>query len=187
MISCLVSVTGKVYAADGIHSHSKIAAHFKINEDKHLKYEFDLTTRTLKQDFQMDAAPFAAKASHDAAAQRFFDTSAGNAKQLIAFVKRGNRSEEYLRSLLSAPAQKAYDEAVAQAWKAYYAAVAQAQKAYYAAVAQAGKAYYAAVAPAQKAYDEVVAQAGKAYDEAVAQAWCRLFAKRENRIEVWAN
>jgi hypothetical protein len=126
MISCLVSVTGKVYAADGIHSHSEIATHFGIPEDKHLRYEFDLPKRTLVQDFNMDFAPFAAKASHDAAAQRFFDKCAGTPVLLMAFVKRGNWSEEYLRPLLSAPAQKAYDEALAPAWKAYDEAVAPA-------------------------------------------------------------
>ena len=143
MISCLVSVTGKVYAVDGIRSHSKIAATCGVNEDRQLKYEFDLTTRTLKQDFSMDAAPFAAKASHDAAAQRFFDKCAGNAKLLIAYVKRGNWDDEYLSPLLEAPALKAYDEAEAQAQKAYDEATAPALKAYAEATAQAWRRLFA--------------------------------------------
>ena len=100
MISCLVPKTGAVYAVDGVVSHSEIARICKVDEDRCLKYEFDLTTRTLEQDFAMDAAPFEAKQSHDAAAQAFFDASAGSATKLIAFVKRGNWNEQYLRPLL---------------------------------------------------------------------------------------
>ena len=116
MISCLVSKTGKVYAVDGVHSHSKIARICRVNEDKCLRYEFDLTTRTLKQDFRMDAAPFEAKQSHDAAAQAFFDAAAGSATTLIAFVRRGNWDEQWLRPLLSAAARTAYAETCAAAW-----------------------------------------------------------------------
>ena len=51
--------------------------------------------------------------------------------------------------LLPAPAQKAFDEAMALAWKAYDEAMA----------------------PAQKAFDEATAPAWKAYDEARALAF----------------
>ena len=163
MISCLVSKAGKVYAKNGVHSHSAIAEAFKIDEDRHLKYEFVLTTRTLKQDFEMDAAPFAAKQSHDEAAQRFFDQCAGTPMKLIAYVKRGNWLPDYLLPLLTATARKAYGEA----W------------------ATAGKAFDEAIAPAGKAYDEAIATAQKAFDEAVATAWLALFSKPANRIEAW--
>jgi hypothetical protein len=130
MISCLVSKTGKVYAKDGVHSHSAIATACKVDEDRCLKYEFDLVTRTLKQDFDMDAVPFAAKQSHDAAAQGFFDACAGSATKLMAYVRRGNWDSKHLRPLLSAPALKAYDEACASAEKAYDEARAPRWKAY---------------------------------------------------------
>ena len=64
------------------------------------------------------------------------------------------------RYLLSAPASKAYNEAIAAASKAYDEARAQ-----------ASKAYDEAVAPARKAYDEAVAPARKAYNEAQALAF----------------
>ncbi len=70
----------------------------------------------------------------------------------------------------SAPALKAWNEAVASADKAYNEAVAPALKAYDEAVAPARKAYSEAVAPARKAFDEAVAPALKAFDEAVASA-----------------
>jgi hypothetical protein len=196
MISCLVSKTGKVYAVDGIHSHSEIAAKCGIDEDKHLKYEFVLATRTLKQDFEMDAVPFAAKQSHDEAARGFFDLCAGTPARLRAYVKRGNFLPDYLRPLLIAPASKAYDEAVAPARKAYNEALATASKAYDEALATASKAYDEAlataskaydeaVAPASKAYDEALATAQKAYDEAIATAWLKLFSEPANRIAAW--
>ena len=163
MISCLVSKTGKVYAVDGIHSHSKIAEKCGIDEDRHLKYEFDLKTRKLKQDFDMDAAPFAAKQSHDEAAQGFFDLCAGTPARLRAYVKRGSFLSDYLVPLLTAAARKTYNEATAAA----------------------GKAYDEATAAARKAYDEAIAAPRKAYDEATAAAWLKLFSKAQNRIAIW--
>ena len=163
MISCLVSKAGKVYAKDGVHSHSAIAAAFGIDEDKHLKYEFVLATRTLKQYFEMDAAPFAAKQSHDEAARRFFDACAGTPRKLRVYVKRGNWLPDYLLPLLIAPAEKAYNEAIAPAEKACNEAIA----------------------PAGKAHNEAIATAEKAYNEATAPAWLKLFSKPANRIEAW--
>jgi hypothetical protein len=163
MISCLVSKAGKVYAKDGVHSHSDIAGAFKIDEDRHLKYEFVLTTRLLKQDFEMDAAPFAAQQSHDEAAQRFFDQCAGTPRKLRVYVKRGNWLPDYLLPLLNAPARKAYAEACATARKAHAEAIAQ----------------------AWKAHAEAIAPAWKVYDEAIATAWLRLFSKPVNRIAAW--
>ena len=73
MISCLVDQQGKVHAVNGIHSHSEIAEQLGIDQDQCLAYEFDLVKRLLIQDFDMDKAPFEAKASHDQAAQAFFN------------------------------------------------------------------------------------------------------------------
>lgn len=163
MISILVGHDGTVYAVDGVHSHSEIATRCGVNEDKCLRYEFDLKKRQLKQDFNMDMAPFEAKQSHDAAAQRFFDQCAGDADTLIAFVKRGNWRDVDLRPLLLAQAREAFNEARAPAWNAFEEAVAA----------------------ARKAYDEAVAAACNAYDEAVAPAWIDLFAVPSNRIAIW--
>jgi hypothetical protein len=174
MISCLVSKAGKVYAKDGVHSHSKIAEAFGIDEDKHLKYEFVLTTRTLKQDFEMDAVPFAAKQSHDEAARGFFDLCAGTPRKLRVYVKRGNFLPDYLLPLLTSPARKAYDEVIATARKAYDEAIAPAQRA-----------YDAASATDHKAYAEAIATAWKAYAEAIATAWLKLFSEPANRIAAW--
>ena len=137
MISCLVSKAGKVYAVDGVHSHSEIATRCNVDEDKCLKYEFNLQTQTLKQDFNMDCAPFAAKQSHDEAARRFFDACAGTPRKLRAYVKRGNWLPDDLLPLLTAPAQKAYCEACATAGKAYNEARATAGKAHNEACAPA--------------------------------------------------
>ena len=69
--------------------------------------------------------------------------------------------------LLSATANKAFDEAVASANKARDEAVAPANKAYDEAVAPANKARDEAVVTANKARDEAVVTANKARDEAV--------------------
>jgi len=163
MISCLVDVTGKVYAVDGVHSHSAIAARCGVDEDKCLKYEFDLTTRKLKQDFNMDRAPFAAKQSHDEAAQRFVDDCAGTPTKLIAYVKRGNWLPYYLLPLLTAPARAEYERVTAPA-RAEYGRVA---------------------APTWAEYGRVAAAAEAEYGRVTAAAWCKLFRLKANRIEAW--
>ena len=61
--------------------------------------------------------------------------------------------------LLSSPARKAYNEAIAPAWKAYVGATAPARKAYAGATAAAGNAYVEATAAASKAYNEATAAA----------------------------
>ena len=62
--------------------------------------------------------------------------------------------------LLSAPASKAYDEAMVPARKAFREAMVPARKA-----------FRAAMVPARKAYEEVMAPASKAYEEAMALAF----------------
>ena len=66
----------------------------------------------------------------------------------------------WARRLLSPPARKAYNEAIASASKAYDETVAAARKV-----------YDEAAASASKAYDEAVAAARKVYNEAVVPAW----------------
>ena len=161
MISCLVDRVGKVYAKDCVHSHSQLAVALGIDEDKCLKYEFDLAKRELVQDF--GCAPFEARASHDKAALEFFSECAGTSEKLIEYVERGNWDKDSLLPLLMAPAQLAYDEAKAPAQLAYDEATA----------------------PARRAYNEAMASAWLAYNETAKCTWCTLFAKKENRIEVW--
>ena len=185
MISCLVDRGGKVYARDGVHSHSAIAELCGINEDKCLKYEFDLVRRELVQDFTSDSAPFGAKQSHDQAAQRFFNACAGDADKLIAFVRRGNWDRDLLPQLLVPSALKLYNETYAPARKLYEETRASALKLYDETYASAWKLYDETCATALKLYDETCAPAWKLYNETCASAWCELFAMAENRIEVW--
>ena len=79
------------------------------------------------------------------------------------------------QNLLSTPARRAYDEAIAPARKAYDEAIAPAEKAYDEARAPAEKAYDEAIALAEKAYNEALAPARKAYDEARALAFCEAY------------
>jgi len=67
----------------------------------------------------------------------------------------------WARRLLSATAERAYDEAMAPARRAYDEAVAPARRAY----------NEEARAPAWRAYNEAAATARRAYDEATATAW----------------
>ena len=119
---------------------------------------------------------------------------AGSVKALIAHVKKCGKIDNALLDLLSAPAQKAYDEAIATAQKAYNEAIVTALKAYdearvtalkayNEATATAQKAYNEARVTAQKAYNEATATAQKAYNEAIAMAWCKLFRVKANRVE----
>ena len=59
----------------------------------------------------------------------------------------------FAKNIFSAPAQKAYDEAMAIAQKAYDIAMAQAQKVYDIAIAPPLEAYYKAMAEASEVYD----------------------------------
>jgi len=83
---------------------------------------------------------------------------------IIRAIKRGDmRGMGEPEGLLTAPAEKAYQEAKATAWKAYHEATA----------------------PAEKAYQEATAPAEKAYQEATATAFWDLFAIPENRNPAW--
>ena len=136
-----------------------------------------------------------------------FSTPTNFPPEIVEAIKAGAfRGMGYPTELLTAAAQKAYNEARATAQKAYYEARATAEKAYYEArataekayneaIAPANKAYYEARATAEKAYNEAIATAEKAYDEARATAlkayyearnylWV-LFADPENRAEAW--
>ncbi len=138
MIICLVSRDAKVYAKDGVHSHSTLADLFEVDQDQCLSYEFHLDKRKLWQDFKMENASFKAKQSHNQAALSFFNHCAGNPEKLIAFVRRGNWREDELLPLLTPPAQAVYfqdyarsaavrDKADAVAWAAYNKACAKSQ------------------------------------------------------------
>ena len=207
MISILVGRNGHVYQADGIHSHSELAEHFKINQDKFLAYEFHLDKRELFQDWKMDKVPFEAKASHDQAAQAFFDEAAGTPEKLIAFVHRGNWQVTELLPLLSLKARKTYDKASQEAWKAYDKTCQEAweahdktcqeaEKTYYKACQKAEKTYNKAYQEAEETYDKVNQEAEetynkayqealKAHDKACQEAWIPLFEKAKNRVEAW--
>ena len=79
------------------------------------------------------------------------------------------------QELLSAPARRAYDEAVAPARRAYDEAVAPARRARDEAYAPACKAYDEAYATACKACGEAIATARRARDEAKARAFATAF------------
>lgn len=121
MISCLVDRRGKVYAADGVHSHSAIAEAHGISQDDCLAYEYHLdkpVSQRLYQDFTIDGAHFKAMASHDQAALNFFHDCASTPERLIAFVLRGNWSDE-LPGLLTPEALVLYRKTIAEAVARY--------------------------------------------------------------------
>ena len=178
MISCLVGKDVRVYAKDGLHSHSEISRAFGISEDQCLKYEFILRVRELFQDFNMDHAPFDAKASHDRAAQRFFDECASTPEKFIAFVERGNFNKNVLIELLTEPARGAYYRAEESASEAYNRATTFALKVYDKVMSSVA---------ADEAYNEARASALEALNRAMVSAWIELFKNPKNRIEIWRN
>ena len=196
MISILVGRDGHVYQADRIHSHSALAEHFNLNQDKFLAYEFHLDERKLFQDFQMDKVPFEAKASHDQAAQAFFDEAAGTPKKLIAFVKKGNWQRGELIVLLSQEAWETLSKTCQEAWKAYDKACQEAGETYNKACQEVQEAHTKAYQEALKAHDKTCQEAWEiyykayqkareVYDKACQEAWISLFEKAENRVETW--
>ncbi len=185
VISCLVNRSAKVYAKDGEHSHSKIALIFKVNEDRCLRYEFRLVTRTLFQDFTMDGAPFEAKQSHDQAAQSFFDECAGTPEKLMAYVQRGNWYRNILSDLLTGSARVEYDKADASALAEYNKASIAAWVKYYKVRDAAEAKYDKASAVARAKYDKAIAGVWAKYDKACMETWLRLFKNPANRIKIW--
>lgn len=185
MISCLVGSDARVYAKDGVHSHTEIAQALGLREDRCLKYEFRLKTKTLFQDFSMDSAPFEAKKSHDDAAQAFFDKCASTPEKLVAFVRRGNFGQNTLGSLLTESAHgaycrakkfhdDAYDKTMASANKAYDKAEASAYRVCDKARASAERRYgrvYRGVWPStEKVHDRAITSAEKVCRKALASA-----------------
>ena len=77
VLPCLVDKLAKVYFKDGIHSHSAIAHEFKINEDKVLKYGYDLEARALVSNFNLETVPFVPKQSHNQIAMEHFNKIVG--------------------------------------------------------------------------------------------------------------
>ena len=187
MISCLVGRSGKVYAFDGVHSHSEIAERAKINEDKYLKYEYRIASKELIQDFNMDSTPFKPKQSHDQAAMAFFEECCGTPKKLIAFVKRGNWDENELLPLLNKDSQKKLNSACDAAWKEYYSirAVAlkkyESEKEYSAACTAAEKKYYTVCIDAAREYESIRDVSWKEFESVCAVIWVKLYSKPENR------
>jgi hypothetical protein len=181
MISCLVNRKCKVYTQDGVHSHSGLAKIFGIKQDKCLAYEFDLVERQLVQDFDMDGVPFKPKASHDLAAQEFFNRCAGTPERLIAYVRRGNWDDALLSLLLTFVAEGKLDKALDAAGKRYDECLNIASK----------KCEKALTGPTQKyvlaceEYRKVQAAVEKRYNMACAQAWIKLFRNPRNRIPAW--
>ena len=182
MPSCLVDVRARVYAVNGVHSHSEIATNFRLDEDRCLRYEFDLRTRTLVQDFATDRAPFEAKQSHDQAAQAWFNTIVGTPELLMDYVMKGNWIERDLKPLLTVEAEKIctatlaesrkiYDTTLAESRKICAATLAEARKIYDAARAEARKTCGAARAEAEKIYVATCTEAEKIYDAAFVEAW----------------
>ena len=205
MISCLVDRPGRVYAKDGVNSHTMIAEACGVEQDKCLAYEFRLDKRTLFQDFNMDKVPFAARASHDQAAQDFFDQCASTPDKLIAFVLRGNYDYKELTKLLTHEACLAYDKTYDETLVAWKKTCAKALAGYEKTCAKAWAAYTKTCDEA--AYDKTCAKARAVYnktcDEALAahdktrvkawaaraktcaKAWIKLFQDNKNRIPVW--
>jgi hypothetical protein len=182
MISCLVNRKCKVYTQDGVHSHSGLAKIFGIKQDKCLAYEFDLVERQLVQDFDMDGVPFKPKASHDLAAQEFFNRCAGTPERLIAYVRRGNWDDALLSLLLTFVAWKKLDGVLDAADKRYNKTIDVADKKCSKALVVSTVQEYTL---AYKKYKKVVAAAEKRYDKACMQAWVKLFRNPRNRIPAW--
>ena len=185
MISILVSRSGAVFARDGVHSHSDLAKLHDIDEDQHLKYEFHLDKRELFQDFEMDKVPFKAKASHDQAAQSFFDSCAGTPELLVKYVQRGNWDESVLSSLLSAFAETEYEKVRNSALTKYEKVRDSAWTEYDKVRDSAWTEYDKVRDSAWAEYDKVRRPAGAKYDKVCASTWTKLFLVPENRIEIW--
>lgn len=196
MISILVSRQGKVLAANGIHSHAKIAQHFNVSEDQFLKYEYHLDKRELFQDFNSKSAPFEAKKSHDDAAMAFFMDCAETPERLIRYVQNGNWDEEELLNLLTAEARQVYKKTCDEAWQVREKTREEAEQVYKKTCDKAWQVYKKACNEARLVYDKTddkarrvrnkaCDEARQVYEKTREEAWIRLFSKSENRIQIW--
>lgn len=208
--SCLVTKDGQVLAADGVHSHAKLAELHEVNEDNCLRYDFGLNRREILPLF--DRGLVNVNLRCDVAARRFFDDCVGTPERLIAYVKRGNFHKHLgllLKGFACGECLKIEDvfRAGYEHWRAVIQADRNAQFAmadadYYQAVGRFGynirfASHIAAV------YDEAIVDAWNKYDalsaefspaqcladcnQAIAPVWLDLFADPKNRIKIWRN
>ena len=178
MISCLVSRDYKVFAANGLHSHSEIAEKLCLDEDKYLKYEYPLSEHkfpineeNLKQDWEMDKAPFEAKAGHDNAALYFIRQCAETPEKLIAFVRKDNWDEGQLVSLLTDPARAEYNKVRSSALAEYKKVESPAIAEYKKVQDPAFTEYKKVQGPAWTEYDKVRGLALAEYNKACSSAF----------------
>jgi hypothetical protein len=108
--------------------------------------------------------------SERAILSREYKRIAGDARALIAHVKKCGKVDDGLIKLLYAPAQKVFDETCAQARKVFNETCAPAQKVLNETCAPAQKVFDETCAPAQKVFDETYAPARKVFDETYAPA-----------------
>jgi hypothetical protein len=102
---------------------------------------------------------------------REYKRIAGNAKALIAHVKSVKKIDDALLRLLTAPALAEYEKVTAPALAEYEKVTAP-----------AWAEYEKVTAPALAEYEKVTAAALAEYEKVRAAAWCKLFAKAENRV-----
>ena len=115
--------------------------------------------------------------------RRKFKTIAGSASALIRHVKRCGRIDDALVALLTASAWAEYEKVRAPAWAEYEKVTAPAWAEYEKVRAPALAEYEKVRATAWAEYEKVTAPALAEYEKVRAPAWCKLFAKKENRVE----
>ena len=90
-LSFLIDNTKKIFYKDGIQSHSELATHFGLDEDKLLKVDYDWTTKTIdiygENKFQNETCAFIPKISHYKAIDSFINEKVGTKQRLKHWLK----------------------------------------------------------------------------------------------------
>jgi hypothetical protein len=106
---------------------------------------------------------------------------AGNARALIAHVKRCGKIDDALVNLLTASALAEYEKVEAPALAEYKKVTASALAKYNKVEAPALAEYKKVTAPALAEFDKVTASALAEYKKVTAPAWIKLFSLKSNR------
>jgi len=181
----------RVYRQDGARSHSRLheLATTKFPDEKFMEAEYDFENRRWGYGGNEDDTLRLLGADRTRLLRTFSLEQWPDADALMRFCEHaGVPGVNSL--LLTVPAMKVYDDAVAATDKVYNEVAAAARKVYdeaMAAMAATDKVYneVTAVTAAMKVYLKTVAAADKVYDETCYFAWLNLFSDPANRIPIW--
>lgn len=113
-LSFLMNKVKKIFHKDGIQSHSTLAKHFGVDEDKLLKVDYDWTTKTIDvygdNEEQNETCAFTPKVSHYNAIESFINEKVGTKEKLKRWLKLNWNDKEIRKESINILNEEGQDE-----------------------------------------------------------------------------